>query len=123
MQRAPCSRSSTSGSWRTNSRWSPTRSAGGRSGVSARENFLKPPTSPISGPPGDVAVASGARAPSAARTQGAPIVHYRGDRGRSSAPRDRVPEARRTLPGGPLGGLFGFRLAGEETVTAGGDGL
>src|SRR4051812_24292028 len=46
MHRAPCSRSSTSGSVRTNSRWSPTRSAGARSGVSARENFLKPPTSP-----------------------------------------------------------------------------
>src|SRR5579884_3406835 len=47
MQRAPCSCSSTSGSVRTNSRWSETRSAGGRSGVSTRANFLKPPTSPI----------------------------------------------------------------------------
>src|SRR6266566_1043045 len=46
MHRAPCWRSSTSGSWRTNSKWSPTRSAVPRSGVSARENFLNPPSSP-----------------------------------------------------------------------------
>src|SRR3954451_15137160 len=123
MQRAPCSRSSTSGSWRTNSKWSPTRSAVARSGVSARENFLNPPSSPTSGLPGDVAVASGARAPSDARTQGAPIVHYLGDRGRGSAPRDRVPEARRALPGRPLCSFLGLGLAGEETVPAGGDRL
>src|SRR3954470_7491272 len=46
MQRAPWCCSSTSGSVRTNSRWSPTRSCGSRSSCSARENFLKPPTSP-----------------------------------------------------------------------------
>src|SRR5436309_9776003 len=45
-----------------NSRWSPTRSPGARSGGSARVNFLKPPISPISGLPGDVA------APEARRT-------------------------------------------------------
>src|SRR6266536_6433706 len=47
MQRAPWCCSSTSGSARMNSRWSPTRSRGARSGGSARVNFLKPPISPI----------------------------------------------------------------------------
>src|SRR3981081_2729204 len=46
MQRAPWSRSSSSGSARTNSRWSPIRSPGTRSGGSARLNFLKAPSSP-----------------------------------------------------------------------------
>src|SRR5712691_3057629 len=52
MQRAPCCFSSTSGSVLTNSRWSPTRSRGSRSGVSARAIFLKAPSSPTRNPNG-----------------------------------------------------------------------
>src|SRR5947199_255628 len=38
MQRAPCARSSTSGNGRRNSKWSPTRPAGARSGASGPED-------------------------------------------------------------------------------------
>src|SRR4051794_11081018 len=51
MQRAACSRSSASGSVPTNSRMSPTRSAGARSGASSLVTFLNAPMRPISLPP------------------------------------------------------------------------
>src|SRR3712207_5539753 len=47
MQRAPCSASSVSGRWRTNSLKSPTRSRGSRSGTPTRWTFRKAPSSPI----------------------------------------------------------------------------
>src|SRR3954470_21765205 len=47
MQRAPCSASSVSGRWSTNSRKSPTRSVGSRSGTPTRWTFRKAPSSPI----------------------------------------------------------------------------
>ena len=51
MQRAPCARSVASGSGTTNSRWSCTRSAGGRSDVSARAILRNAPSAPITPPP------------------------------------------------------------------------
>src|SRR3954462_9729196 len=47
MQRAPCSASSVSGRWRTNSLKSLTRSSGERSGTPTRWIFRKAPSSPI----------------------------------------------------------------------------
>src|SRR4051794_28532712 len=47
MQRAPCSASSRSGRCSTNSRKSPTRSLGSRSGTPTRWTFRKAPSSPI----------------------------------------------------------------------------
>src|SRR3954469_10201914 len=51
MHRAPCSASSVSGRWRTNSLKSPTRSDGSRSGTPTRWIFRKAPSSPIEGHP------------------------------------------------------------------------
>src|SRR3954471_3894027 len=61
MQRAPCSASSRSGRWSTNSRKSPTRSLGSRSGTPTRWTFRKAPSSPIEGHPllGQEAFAAG----------------------------------------------------------------
>src|SRR4051812_17630686 len=47
MQRAPCSASSVSGRWSTNSLKSPTRSFGSRSGTPTRWTFRNAPSSPI----------------------------------------------------------------------------
>src|SRR5947209_11920531 len=47
MQRAPCRPSSVSERCRTNSRKSPTRSCGSRSGTPTRWTFRKAPSSPI----------------------------------------------------------------------------
>src|SRR3954470_8811898 len=61
MQRAPCRASSRSGRCRTNSRKSPTRSLGSRSGTPTRWIFKKAPSSPIERHPllGQEALAAG----------------------------------------------------------------
>src|SRR3954471_15701925 len=61
MQRAPCSASSRSGRCSTNSRKSPTRSLGSRSGTPTRWTFRKAPSSPIERHPllGEEALAAG----------------------------------------------------------------
>src|SRR3954465_15247319 len=61
MQRAPCSASSRSGRCSTNSRKSPTRPLGSRSGTPTRWTFRKAPSSPIERHPllGEEALAAG----------------------------------------------------------------
>src|SRR4051795_5627799 len=61
MQRAPCSESSVSGRWRTNSLKSPTRSCGSRSGTPTRWTFINAPSPPTQRAPvvGEDAVAPG----------------------------------------------------------------